>query len=519
MAAHAPTDRTGTPLEVGPRTLAAVDLGSNSFHMVVARLGPGGVLQVRDRLREPVRLGARLDARGRLPRQAWKPALECLERFGERLRGLPPEAVRAVGTNTLRRARNAPAFLETAARALGHRIEVISGIEEARLVYLGVAAATPDDGRTRLVVDVGGGSTEMVVGSGDRARDKESLYMGCVSQTLAYFPGGRVTAARLQRAVLAAAVELEPVAPRFRRGNWQRVLGASGTVRAVRDAIATLDPRALHITPDGLAALRDAVIAARRPEGLARLGVRADRQAVFAGGLSVLLALFEQLEIESMEASDGALRDGLLQDLVGRIRHRDARGPTVAALARRYHVDLPHARRVARLACALHEQVAGEWALTEADQVALLEWAALLHEIGLDVAHAEYHKHGAYILQHGDLPGFSREEQRALAALVRVHRRKFAVEVFDALPPPQRRAAMRLAVLLRLAVTLHRSRTPAGPPVPRVRVEGTGLRVQLPTDWLRAHPLTQADLAQEAAFLAAAGLRLRFGRRAQAPAA
>lgn len=250
------------------------------------------------------------------------------------------------------------------------------------------------------------------------------------------------------------------------------------------------------------------MVGAGDARALGALGVRADRQEVFAGGLSIVLALFENLGIEVMEVSDGALREGLLLDLVGRIRHTDVRAQTVAALARRYHVDAAHGARVAGLAQQLRAQVATTWGLADAAHGQVLEWAAQLHEIGLDVAHAEYHKHGAYILEHGDLPGFSREEQRTLAALVRVHRRKFAAAVFDALPEHRREAATRLAVLLRLAVALHRGRTPTAPPVPALGVNGTRLRLKLSGTWLREHPLTRADLAAEAAFLADAGYTL-----------
>jgi exopolyphosphatase / guanosine-5'-triphosphate,3'-diphosphate pyrophosphatase len=408
-------------------------------------------------------------------------------------------------------ARNAEAFIAAATHTLGHDIEVISGIEEARLIYLGVAASMPDDGRPRLVVDIGGGSTELIAGVGAVAQDKESLYVGCVAQSLAWFPDGRVTSRRLAQATLAAAIELEPVVARFRPAPGTRVLGASGTVRAVRDAIATLQPGTTAITPAGLARLQRAVVAARNGAGLAALGVREDRRAVFAGGLSVVLALFGQLGLTCMEPAEGALREGLLHDLVGRIEHEDVRPQTIAALARRYHVDEAHAQRVAQMALALLGKVARAWQLGAPEHAHLLEWAARVHEIGLDVAHAEHHKHGAYVLAHGDLPGFSRQEQRALAALVRAHRRKFQPAVFDAVPLAQRTAVTRLAVLLRLAVVLHRGRTPVAPPVPVIGVTGNRVRVRLPARWLRAHPLTRADLAAEAAYLAPAGVRLEVG--------
>ncbi|WP_290616073.1 Ppx/GppA phosphatase family protein [Immundisolibacter sp.] len=489
-------------------TIAAVDLGSNSFHLMVARV-TGSELQVIDRLREPIRLGAGLDGDGNLTPAICADALACLRRFGERLRRLPAGAVRAVGTNALRLAANSERFLAEAQRALGHPIEVVSGVEEARLIYLGVAHSIPDDGRQQLVIDIGGGSTEMIIGRHYQPLRLESLYLGCVSHSQRFFGDGRITAARLRDAELAALVELEPIISDYRALGWERAIGASGSMVAVADALRVAGLANGGITASGLRQLRKRVLKLGRVEKLSQLQVRADRLPVFMGGLAIVTALFEGLGLAQLEISDGALRQGLLYDQLGRIHNADIRDLTVAQLARRYHVDGAHARRVARTLQRCLGMVGAAWELTDPHHARLLTWAAQLHEIGLDVAHAQYHKHGAYILEHADLAGFSRQEQHQLALLVRVHRRKFALTEFATLADDTRRSLTRQAVLLRLVVALHRSRAALRLPRFTLHAAGNTLTIDFPPGWLERHPLTGADLAQEAQFLAAAGFTLR----------
>jgi len=488
-------------------TVAALDLGSNSFHMIVARVEHGR-LHVLDRLQEMVRLASGLDARDRLMPVARSRALACLERFGQRLRGLPQGSVRAVGTNTLRRMHNASAFLMVAERALGHPIEIIAGREEARLIYQGMAHSWPDDGRRRLVVDIGGGSTELIIGQGLDAITMESLYMGCVSLSNAYFPDGAVSDKTMRRAETAARLELRPVEAQFRQG-WETAIGTSGTIRAVRAVLRGQGWTDGTITTAALGRLRDALIAARRTQRIRLAGLSAERAPVFPGGVAILIATYEALGIDRMQVADGALREGLLHDLVGRLRHEDVREHTVAALARRFHADGTQAERVMRTAVQGFKQVAHAWGLGEEDE-RLLSWAARLHEIGLVVAHNQYHKHGAYLVEKSDLPGFSWQEQQQLAVLIRGHRRKFPAEVFDALPALQRTTARRLCILLRLAVLLHRARDESALSVMHLRAGQRSLRVRFARGWLRRHPLTQADLVQEAVWLKA-DLRLDFG--------
>lgn len=491
-----------------PDVLAAVDLGSNSFHMVVARYSHGQLVIV-DRLREMVRLAAGLDAQGRLNREATGRALPCLERFGQRLRDMQAKRVRVVGTNTLRKARRKGAFLDRAREALGHPIDIISGVEEARLIYLGVAHTTPSAGGHRLVVDIGGGSTELIIGEGLAARRLESLYIGCISLSAEHFPDGGITPKRMKRARTAAQLELEPVKARFRRSEWDTAIGASGTLRAVSDILTARGSPSGNITRDGVHWLLEECLRAGDVTRLKLPGLAPERLEILPGGLAILLEVFDMLDVETMRVADGALREGLLYDLLGRLTDEDARARSVRAMESRFHVDAAQAERVEATALTFLRQVRDEWALDEPLAEPVLRWAARLHEIGLDIAHSHYHRHGAYLLQHADLPGFPREEQQLLAAVVGGHRRKLELESVEDLVPPWHLKAEFLIVLLRLAVLLHRGRGPRSLPVIELSARGRSLEVRFPRGWLAEHPLTEADLEQEIEYLRAAGFKLR----------
>jgi len=495
--------------KAAPELLAAVDLGSNSFHMVVARY-IHGQLTVIDRLRESVRLGSGLDTEGRLDRDVAARALGCLERFGQRLREIHPDKLRVVGTNTLRRAHRKQAFLDKARTALGAPIEIVSGLEEARLIYSGVAHTSPLAEGRRLVVDIGGGSTELIIGEGLTPIRLASTELGCVTMSERFFAGGRLSAKRLARARVAVRSELEPIEEAYRKTGWQGAIGSSGTVKSVIDAIRELDPAAQAITPEGLEALIDTTLRAEHVRDVALESLSEDRRLVFPGGLAILAEIFESLGIERMEVSDGAMRDGLLYDLVGRLTREDARERTVRAMQARYHVEVEQATRVETTVGGFLGQVSAAWQLDDPLAEQLLAWAARLHEIGLDVSHSRYHQHGAYLLENADMPGFPREEQRLLARLVGGHRRKLSIEGFDKLLPPWDRRILQMIVLLRMAVLLHRGRGRAPLPeltlIPRAR---NVLEVRFPVRWLRDHPLTVADLSQEIDLLKAVDFRLR----------
>ncbi len=490
--------------------VAVVDLGSNSFHLLVARLDHGQA-HILDRLQEMVRLAAGLDAQGGLDKATMRRALDCLARFGERLRGIPTANVRAVATATLRRAQNSAAFLKRAGRALGRRIEVISGPEEARLIYQGVAHDLPRHDEQRLLIDIGGGSTEVILGQGPRAQLMESLHIGCVLQSVAHFPDGRITRKRWKHAETAARLEFKPIEAQFRARGWEAAYGSSGTIRTVEAVLKGLRLDDEGISARGLNDLRERLLEVGHVGRLELPGLSMERAPVFPGGVAILTAAFRALGLKHLSVTDNALREGLLYDLLGRIRHKDkdVRAQTVAALSARYRVDTAQAERVARSAQMLFEQIMEAWGLGEAQSQALT-WAVRLHEIGLAIAHTKYHRHGAYLIEHSDLPGFSLSEQRLLAALVRAHRRRFPVEVFEMFTKGEGRTALWLAVLLRLAVLLHRGR--AGRALPRVTLKAgkRRLRLRFPRGWLRRNPLTAADLAQETTYLKVAGYKLEF---------
>lgn len=512
-ATPAPASEQLAPLDLLPafEVAAAVDLGSNSFHMLVARI-VGDRLVVVDRLKERVRLGAGLDPQGRLTPETQTRALASLERFGQRLRDMPDGSVRALGTNTLRQAKNRGDFLRRAAEVLGHPIEVVSGREEARLVYLGVAHSVSDPvfGSRRLVLDIGGGSTELIIGEHMRPLAAESMYMGCVSYTLRFFPDGAITERRFEDAFIAARLEMEPHKKLFRSLSWERALGSSGTIVAIAELLRGMG-LGNTITERGLRRLRRVMVTAGHIDRLVLPELAPERAQVLPGGLAILQGVMRSLHLEKLEAASGTIREGALVDLLGRRRHQDARDATVDDLARRWGVDLLQAARVERTARQLWEAAAPGWGLSDAGLGMALTWAARLHELGLAVAHPGYHKHGAYIVANADMAGFSRQDQELLSALVRSHRRKLRPDVFQTLPRALQVQALRLAVLLRISVRLHRSRSDRPLPPLRaavVKKKPRQLRLLLQRGWLAEHPLTAADLERERNYMTAVGLEL-----------
>ncbi|MCH9669846.1 MAG: Ppx/GppA family phosphatase [Gammaproteobacteria bacterium] len=494
-------------IELSPATVAAVDLGSNSFHMKVADVQSDQFLVI-DRMREMVQLAAGLDEHGNISDEARDRALRCLEKFGQRLRGMPSEAVRAVGTNTLRRARGAAAFLEDAQTALGHPIDIIAGREEARLIYLGVSHSVTQDEEQLLVIDIGGGSTEFIIGRRFTPLMTESLYMGCVGMSQAHFSGGIVDRKRMKAAELEALQQLEPIQAAYSRTGWDAAIGASGTLLALEQILRERGWQEHGIDLAGLRKLRDELIDAGKMSKFSSKSLREARVPTLPGGLAIALAMFQALDIDRLETSGGALREGLLYDLLGRHGQGDVRGATIADLSRRYGVDAAQANRVERTALFLRAQVAPAWRLRKEKYGNILSWAAQLHELGLMIAHSQYHKHGAYVLENADMPGFSLQEQGLLATLVRAHRRKFPLTLVGSLPGVASERAERLCVLLRLAVVMHRSRVEIHLPAFEAKADGKNLTLKFPSGWLAEHPLTAADLAEEAQSLSASGVRL-----------
>lgn len=476
-------------------TVAAVDLGSNSFRLQVGRV-VGDQIYTLDSLKEPVRLASGLTADKRLDDAAQLRAIDALRRFGERLGGLDRGAVRAVATNTLRVAKNAPEFLPLAEEALGFPIEIIAGREEARLIYIGASHSLPMATHKRLVVDIGGGSTEFIIGKRHEPQLMESLYMGCVSYTLRFFPDRKIDKKRLRDAQIAAAKEIELIAHDYQRLGWKEAVGSSGSARAIADVLELngLNPNGESgITREGLNKLCALLIKAGSAEALDLPGVKGDRLPVLPGGIAIMSAIFEELDIERMTYADGALRLGVLYDLLGRFHHHDMRDSTVAQFRQRYQVEADQVARVEATALSALTQLA-EGSPTEAD-VQFLCWATRLHEIGISIAHNAYHKHGAYILTFADMPGFSKKDQARLAMLVLGHRGK--LEKLGALPAVD--SAWQLIFCLRLAVLLHRTRDDRTLPAWLASLIPNGFQLELPSDWLSANPWTAAALGEEVA--------------------
>lgn len=496
------------PLRDG-EMLAALDLGSNSFHMVVAQMVLGQ-LRVVDRLRESVRMAEGLDGFGGLAPEVRDRALACLSRFGQRVADIPPHRIRAVATNTVRALRAPEAFLVPAEAALGHAIDVISGREEARLVYLGVAHAQPlQEGQLRLVIDIGGGSTECIIGSGLEAIERESLQVGCVASTRRFFANGKLSRKRWKEALTEVTAEFQQFASAYRALGWDEAVGSSGTNKAIGEICAAMKLTKGAITAEALPLLRDRLLRAERIEDIDLPGLSAERRPIIAGGVLVLEAVFAALGIARMQVSKAALREGVLHDMLGRGGADDPRDVSVAALMQRYGIDAAQARRVETTALQLFDQVAKAWKLDPGDR-RMLSRAARLHEIGLAIAHSGYHVHGAYILENSDIAGFSQQGQRFLAALVRTHRRGIAKSAFEMIPDRLLANARHCAALLRLAVLLHRSHDNQAMPEPLLRTEGERLTLALDKRWLQARPLLRADLEGEPEDMLGLGVQLRL---------
>jgi exopolyphosphatase/guanosine-5'-triphosphate,3'-diphosphate pyrophosphatase len=487
--------------------LAAVDLGSNSFRLEIGRIDGAHIVR-EGYWKETVRLAAGLDETNKLSKKSIETALETLARMNERLRGMPGEQVRAVGTQTLRLARNVNDFLLEAQNTLGYPIEVISGREEARLVFEGCMHTLPPSNQRRLVVDIGGASTEIIVGRGFTADRAESFKVGCVNTSLRFFKDGRIDRPSLRKAQVAAAAEFEEAISGFSRAQWEEAFGSSGTVGAVSEILRAQGWSDGTINGEGLLKLRHALLDAGEIRRIRLPGLKPDRQEVLAGGVAVLSAVFETLGVDEMRPARGALRVGVLYDLLGRREQHDLRDSTVERLLERFGVDRAQAQRVAATALRVY----GELVPGAREELGKqLGWASLLHEVGFAISHGDYHKHSAYLVQHADLAGFSTSDQEHIAALVlgqRGNLRKVHAVLED-----RDRSAMLLA--LRLAVILNHARR--GTELPRFAMKfGRSIELALDAEWLARHPLTQYLLDEEAAHWQRVGIA--FSVRALQPA-
>ena len=488
-------------------TLAAVDLGSNSFHLQISRV-VNGQLYPLDALKETVRLGAGVTAEKSVDPATAERAFTALRLFAERLRGLPKDAVRVVGTNALRVAKNANAFVKEAEAILGYPIEIIAGREEARLIYVGVANSLPPSNHQRLVVDIGGGSTEFIIGHRLKPKVVESLYMGCISYSERYFPGGAMDKRMFRDAQLAARKEVEQIAQRFHREGWKEVYGSSGTAKALEIILTANNIATDGISLEGLEWLRDKALKAGGFKTLDLPGVKGDRVPVLPGGLAIMLTVFEELHLMRMAVAGTALRDGVLQDLLGRSQHEDIRDATVEAMAKRYHIDQTQATRVKQLALDMFDRIdeASDTEITF-QRRQKLAWACRLHEIGIDIAQAGFHKHSAYVVANADMPGFSKREQATLATLVLAQRGKLSKVAGDL---PREPAFAAKVLCLRLAVLLSRSRRNVDAKRFGLAKVNDEFRLSVDAVWLEANSLTDYELRQEAQEWAGVGMKLEI---------
>lgn len=485
------------------KTIAAVDLGSNSFHMLVARLVDGLPMPV-DRLRERVALAEGLEESGQITKAAQQRAIECLERFGQRLRDHHSSEVRAVATNTLRRASKSAAFLKQLEAALGHRIDVIDGSEEARLIYLGVANDLADDTDRRLVIDIGGGSTEFIIGERVEPLRLHSLPMGCIAYQGRFFAKGKIDADAFSHAEAAARLELRPFKRQMRELGWDDCIGSSGTNIAIERLLAGFGRARDGITLPDLHFLRGELIKLGSPAKLEALTeLSDDRREVIAPGLAILIGAFEALRIELMHISNFALREGVLHDLIGRLHHADVRDASVRMLMKQYRVDEGQAERVRQAALVLFEAASGPWELGEYERQ-LLEWACSLHEIGIYISLRRHQYHSAYLAEHSVMPGFSRSTQESLAFLLLWQRGKPLIAAWER----QSIKKQRTAVLLRLAVRMSRGRSSRPIDFRGAEVDGPNMFLVFEPGWMERHPMTRADLEKEVRQLQNVGYRL-----------
>ncbi|MEI8571630.1 exopolyphosphatase [Methylomonas sp. LW13] len=492
-----------------PTSVAAVDLGSNSFHMIICSLH-NGKLQTIDRLKEMVRLAAGLDQHKNLDQITQERALACLERFGHRIRDFAPNSVSIVGTNTLRIARNSQQFINKAEKALGHPIHIISGIEEARLIYQGVAHSLGSNANNRFVMDIGGSSTEYIIGRDDIAHTKESLNMGCVTVSQNFFKNGELTKKAFRKAVLFAEQHLEPFQNMFNAKNWEEAIGASGSLKAVSNVLQTMGWSNNDITNEGLEQLVAHLLKLNRIDEISFPALSIERRPVFIGAVAIVYATFKTLNIQQMTVSDGALREGLVQDLLGRIYNDDVRSQTSQTIAARYHTDTSHSQQLKETLRYIAQQLDDHPCFNDNPaSLQFLEWAAELHEIGFEIAHSQYHKHSAYIIENGDLAGFSKQDQLLLSKLVRSHRKKLNLSRFEDLPFPWRQHAPIMAVVFRLAALLHRNRNSKRPDF-SITINRHDIKIDFPENWLEQAPLTHADLKQEMYYLKEARFNLIF---------
>jgi exopolyphosphatase / guanosine-5'-triphosphate,3'-diphosphate pyrophosphatase len=477
---------------------AAVDLGSNSFRLHIGKL-EGGTIRVIKSARDPIRLGAGLDSKGNLTEQAMQTALECLRNFRAILNAYSLDAVRVVATNTLRIARNAASFLPAAEAAIGYPIEIISGEEEGRLIYMGVASKLVVPNEARLVIDIGGGSTELILGVGQEIRHVESFSIGTVGQSQAFFPDGHIDAASFDAAILSARSHFEDAAPLYDPQHWTSVYGSSGTIRAISDVLAKNGIGDGTMSIDNMDALRQRLVAAGNVSRVELAGIKPERVIVMAGGLAILTGIMQELGVTSMNAIDAGLRMGVLWDLQLRANKLDRREMSVQECMRRFHAVKSRAMQVARTAVTLFNMLKpGSDALAK-----YLYWSGMLHEIGLAVSHTGYHKHGAYMVENADLPGFTTRDQRVMSTLILAQKGNLR-KLDDTLADPDFAKAV---LALRLATIFLHSRIDDDVSGLRLKMKSR-IELELRRDWIEKHPTLSYWIEKERGWWGEVGVEM-----------
>ncbi|TCP91232.1 exopolyphosphatase/guanosine-5'-triphosphate,3'-diphosphate pyrophosphatase [Cricetibacter osteomyelitidis] len=492
------------------REIAAIDLGSNSFHMIVARIVNGSI-QILSRLKQKVQLAKGLDENGVLNQDAITRGVNCLALFAERLQGFKPENVKVVGTYTLRRAVNNEEFLRQAKAVFPYPIHIITGKTEAEMIYSGVSHTQPEQGR-KLVVDIGGGSTEMIIGDNFTPLIAESRHMGCVSFAKKFFPNGDITPQYFDNAYQCALSKIEALAWQYRQLGWQSVLGSSGTIKTVQQVIMANISKDGMINRERLQQLKELTLLAKNMNDLQLGGLVEERTDVFVPGLAILMAVFDTFGIETMRYSDGALREGVMYSLEKAFQVANIRQRTANSLAKQFNIDQFQARRVHQSALYLFENYQPWCNVNYVNEMRdILLWASQLHEVGIVINHKGLQRHSAYILQNSELPGFDSEQQRLLATLVRNHIQTFN---FAEIPPFGRyhsKDVLALIRLFRLAIILNKPRQAT------VTTENFSLKIdrtlnnwqlQFNDAYLKHNPLIRNELNAENKFLKEQGLGL-----------
>lgn len=484
---------------------AAIDIGTNSFHLIVARLEHGEIRPLHV-LAEKVQLGKGLKNH-QLAEDAVTRGLACLERFQQLLASVKPDKIRAVGTNALRQAHNREVFTEPAEAILGVPVDVIYGREEARLVYLGVAHTLADDEHSRLVVDIGGGSTEFIVGHQFEPKRLESLQLGCVSYSERFFPGGRIDKKRFRTAYDQACIEVSHIRRHFKHAHWVEAVGSSGTLQAIELLISAAGWRSEGIDHKSLKKLKKALLKFESVDEIDLEGLNERRRGVITAGVAITLAIFDVLQVEVMRTSSGALREGVIYDLIGRRSHEDVRERTVQAMLQRYSAEMANSDSVGVYAKQLGIETANAWGLNE-DDIDLLSWSGRLHEIGIAISQKHYNRHSAYLIENSDMPGFSQGDQLFISRLLRGHRGKLPNYLFDDIPTSKQQKFARMLVLLRLAVTLKHAEVPPISPEFYAKAEGDNLEINFNDEWRESHPLTVWEVAESIAIFKKLGVSL-----------